>query len=422
MKQRPVRLHLPRCCARAGVVTCLLGAIMAPASAADGHLDPSFGSDGRVTTAFPGGSFASAVAIQADGKIVAVGAAAGASMTGEFAVARYETDGTLDPTFDGDGMLTTPISGGGDEARSVAIQANGRIVVAGTADGRRFAVVRYMANGALDPTFGGDGIVQTDLSPGGDVAYDIVIQPNRKIVAVGPAFFHRGPRFAVVRYFPNGELDSTFGGDGKVFTGAWAQARAVVLQPNGRIVVGGFGSYGLMLVRYRRSGSLDPTFGTGGVVRRVVQAIFPLAVALQPNGKIVVGGDWDIFHLGLARFTSGGHLDTTFGVDGVVRMGAGGGGEQAIDGLVIQPNGKIVAAGYAGVPHEAGDTSIPRFVVLRFLKRGVLDRSWSGDGRVSTNFVGGGAAAGVARAPDGRIVVVGRAGAHVKFALARYLT
>ena len=189
------------------MVACLLGAIMAPASAAAGHLDPGFGSDGKVTTAFPGGSFASAVAIQADGKIVAVGAAAGASMTGEFAVARYETDGTLDPTFDGDGMLTTPISGGGDEARSVAIQANGRIVVAGTADGRRFAVVRYMANGALDPTFGGDGIVQTDLSPGGDVAYDIAIQPNRKIVAVGPAFFHRGPRFAVVRYLPNGELD-----------------------------------------------------------------------------------------------------------------------------------------------------------------------------------------------------------------------
>ena len=157
-------------------------------------------------------------------------------------------------------------------------------------------------------------------------------------------------------------------------------------------------------------------------MRRVVQAIFPLAVALQPNGKIVVGGDWDIFHLGLARFTSGGHLDTTFGVDGVVRMGAGGGGEQAIDGLVVQPNGKIVAAGYAGVPHEADDTSVPRFVVLRFLKSGVLDRSWGGDGRVSTHFVGGGAAAGAARAPDGRIVVVGRAGAQVKFALARYLT
>ena len=170
------------------------------------------------------------------------------------------------------------------------------------ADGRRFAVVRYMANGALDPTFGGDGIVQTDLSPGGDVAYDIAIQPNRKIVAVGPAFFHRGPRFAVVRYLPNGALDPTFGGDGKVFTGAWAQARAVVLLPDGRIVVGGGDSYGLMLVRYRRSGSLDPTFGTEGVVRRVVQALFPLAMGLQPNGKIVVGGDWDIFLLGLARF------------------------------------------------------------------------------------------------------------------------
>ena len=141
-------------CAPWSIAAWVIAGVATPALAAPGDLDPGFGTGGTVVTTFPVGSFANAVAVQPDGMIVAVGAAAGPSNTGEFAVARYEAGGSLDPTFSGDGMLTTPIAGGGDEARSVAIQSNGRIVVAGTDSWQRFAVVRYRPNGALDPTFG----------------------------------------------------------------------------------------------------------------------------------------------------------------------------------------------------------------------------------------------------------------------------
>src|SRR5512141_1604453 len=138
------------------------------AQGAGGDLDPTFGNGGQVTTVFPGGSYATAVAIQADGKIVAVGAAAGPSVTGDFAVARYEPDGSLDATFGLEGMVTTAIGGGRDEAQSVAIQENGRIVVSGTDSWRRFAVVRYRPDGDLDSSFGDGGIVRTNFAPGQD--------------------------------------------------------------------------------------------------------------------------------------------------------------------------------------------------------------------------------------------------------------
>ena len=255
---------------------------------ADGDLDPSFGDAGIVVTTFPTGSFAAAVAIQVDGKIVAVGAAAGRSGTGEVALARYEADGSLDTGFGVDGLVTTPIGGGhGDEARSVAIQANGRIVLAGTDSWERFAVIRYRPDGSLDPTFGGDGIVRTNFTSGDDVAWDVAIQGDGKIVAVGAAGFGQ-QGFQLARYRRHGALDPTFGDAGKVVTRYHgANARSVVVQPNGRIVVTGYNMRGLALARYRPDGTLDRSFSGNGTATRV-WGIFALAVALQPDGRIVV--------------------------------------------------------------------------------------------------------------------------------------
>lgn len=278
---------------------------------AGGDLDPTFGVGGQVTTAFPGGSFANAVAIQSDGKIVVVGAAAGPSVRGEFAVARYETDGLLDPTFGDGGMVVT----------------------------------RY--HGAV--------------------------------------------------------------------------ARAVALQPNGRIVVAGYNT-GLALARYRPDGRLDRTFaGNGRIGTAVVGRLWALAVALQPDGRIVVAGGWDIFNVGLARFRVDGRLDPTFGDDGVLVADMGG-GEQALTGLVIQPDGKIVTVGGVG-PHEGGDTVVSRFVLARCRRNGSLDPTFGGDGKIETFFDGRSDAQGVALQADGRIVVVGGAddGTAQAFALARYL-
>ena len=416
-----------------------VGAVLAAASlvftwavpsawSADGDLDATFGDAGVVTTVFPIGSFATAVAIQADGRIVAVGAAAGPSESGEFALARYEENGALDPIFGDGGMVTTAIAGGGDEARSVAIQANGRIVVVGTDSGQRFAVARYRPSGVLDESFGdGDGIVRTNFTPGDDVAYDVAIQPDGKIVAVGGAGFGQ-LGFELARYRHNGTLDPTFGEGGKVVT--WyqrANARAVAIQPNGRIVVAGYNTTGFALARYRPDGHLDRSFSDNGTIDHVygtwdpLRNIFALAIVIQPNGRIVAAGDFDIFHIGLARFHTDGRLDRTFNGDGVMRAQVDG-VEQAANGLVIQADGRIVATGYSG-PHEYGDPAAFRFVLIRVLEDGHLDRTFGDRGQVATFFDGGAFAYGAAPDADGRIVVVGGAGEGNRgsFALARYI-
>ena len=395
------------------------------AYAADGDLDPTFGHGGKVTTVFPGGSHGTAVAIQADGKIVAVGQAAGSTGTGEFAVARYLRNGALDASFGGDGIVTTPIRGGNDEARSVAIQDDGRIVVAGTDGGERFAVARYRTDGALDASFGGDGIVRTNFAPGFDVAWDVAIQRDGKIVAVGAAGFGQ-TGFRLARYRSDGSLDPTFGDGGKVMTRYHgANARAVVLQPNGRILVAGYQPGGLALARYLSDGRLDRSFSGNGMLGDQSHdgcVVWALDVALQTDGRIVVAGAYDVDAFGLARFDPDGRIDRTFGEAGVVRETVPGGFEQGASGLVIQADGRIVATGTAG-PHEGGSTDISHFVLIRRMADGHRDRSFGNDGEVAS-FIGSGAsAAGSAVGRYGRVVVVGDADtkAGYGFALARYL-
>ncbi|HEV2905948.1 MAG TPA: hypothetical protein VGZ50_01310, partial [Actinomycetota bacterium] len=169
---------------------------------ADGSPDLDFGVGGNVTTDLESDSdVASGVAIQADGKIVAVGTVHVPSATTDFGLARYTTNGSLDTTFDGDGKLTTDI-GVSDSAAAVALQGDGKIVAAGSAsmsgDGE-FALARYNTNGSLDTTFGGDGRVTTDFG-GLDTARGIAIRGDRRLVAVGCTSCSDASDFAVARY------------------------------------------------------------------------------------------------------------------------------------------------------------------------------------------------------------------------------
>ena len=179
-------------------------------------------------------------------------------------------------------------------------------------------------------------------------------------------------------------------------------------------------------MRYLPDGSLDRTFGDGGRVGfwddPAPWAIFGLAVAIQPNGRIVAAGNYDIFALGIARLLPDGRLDKSFGGDGVVRTQVVG-NEQAFSALALQPGGKILAAGYSG-PHESSDDVVPRFVVVRYRWDGSLDDTWGGNGKVATFFPNGARGAGAALQPDGNLVVVGSLGLNADegFALARYLT
>jgi uncharacterized delta-60 repeat protein len=422
MRKRPRRVR--GCVVAVAVASMMTLGGNAPARAAAGDLDASFGAGGIALAAFPGGSFAKAIAVQPDGKIVVVGAAAGSSRNGEFAVARFDTAGVLDPTFGTGGMLTTRIAlGANDEARSVAIQPDAKIVVAGTPGGRRIAVVRYLPNGTLDPSFSGNGIVRNDLTPGVDVGFDVALQPNGKIVVAGVENGPIRPRFAIVRYLRDGTLDGAFGDGGVVTLVHGGVGRALVLQPDGRIVVAGYTPYGLTVVRLLPSGDPDRSFAGDGVVGRIVHhaahVIWPLAVALQSNGKILVGGGWDIFDSGLARLMPDGRLDRTFGGDGAVRIRLGS-NEQAIVGLAVQADGRIVAAGHVE-PHEAPDSTVPHIVVARALRSGALDDTWGGDGRVGTRLPGGASCGGVALQEDGRILVAGEQMDPWSIAVVRYL-
>ena len=403
-----------------GAFLALVMAFGGVARAEDGALDATFGGDGKVTTTFTNGAYANDVAVQADGLIVAAGAAAGDDFNGVFAVARYAPDGMPDPTFGGDGTVTTAIGAAGDEAKALAIQADGKIVAVGT-NGDRFELARYETNGDLDDSFGTNGVVTTNPTPSWDVAYGTALQPNGKIVVAGfgtPGAPFR-PRFVLARYTTAGELDPSFGGGG-VLISRLGTARDVVVQPDGKIVAAGYDSSGMALARYRRDGTLDPTFGGDGTVGAPRNA-GAFALALQPNGRIVAGGAFDFFAFEVVRFTAGGKLDRTFGHDGAVTTDVGG-SEQGVAAIAIQPTGKIVAVGSSG-PHEGGEDSAWRFVLTRYRSSGVLDPAFGRAGIVRTRFKDGAAANGSTLQADGRLVVAGGQGEFTRdaFALARYM-
>jgi uncharacterized delta-60 repeat protein len=200
---------------------------------ANGALDKTFGAAGKAPVDFGGDDFGLAMARQADGRILVTGQ----SSAGGAVVARLRTNGTLDPNFDGDGRVT--LAGGGT-ARSVRVQPDGRIVVAGNASGSAMmTVTRLNRNGSLDPTFDGDGTATIDFGSLADLAFDLVLQPDGKMVVVGST--QADEDVAVARLNPNGSPDNTFGAAGKatVDFGVAAFGDAVALQPNGRIVVAG---------------------------------------------------------------------------------------------------------------------------------------------------------------------------------------
>jgi uncharacterized delta-60 repeat protein len=390
----------------------------APAQAAPGDLDASFSGDGKQTTDFAGGEAASDVALQADGKIVAVGSAGDG-----FAVARYNADGALDIGFSGDGRDTIGFAADSAEARGVVIQADGRIVVVGSTASYEgdalgpgnFALARYNPDGTLDATFSGDGQQTTDFG-GDEHASSVALQADGKIVVVGGADWD----FALARYNADGSLDTTFSGDGKHTTdfGGSEDAGGVALQNDGRIVaVGRDGGWDFAVARYMPEGTLDASFsgdgrqttdfGSGGDYAR--------AVALQADGAIVAVGRTISgfgFDFALARYSSDGSLDATFSGDG--KQTTDFGGYEAASDVALQPDGKIVLVG--GNERD--------FALTRYEPDGSLDTSF---GKRTTDFGSStDGAAGLALQADGKILAVGKTGdgsANVVgggFALARY--
>ncbi|HJP66051.1 MAG TPA: delta-60 repeat domain-containing protein, partial [Actinomycetota bacterium] len=281
------------------------------------------------------------------------------TLVGGLASSAYAAPGDLDPTFGSGGVQTTPIGPADDVAHGMAVQPDGKVIAVGhTFNGSidDFAVARYTTAGVLDPTFGSGGKVSTTIGSTGAEAFAAVVQPDGKIVLAGWAFTATAYDIAVVRYTSSGTLDPTFGSGGKTttdFGNTDEVGSAIALQPDGKIVVvgntGGFFSHDFALVRYTSSGALDGSFGTSGrVVTNFLTDDVALAAAIQPDGKIVAGGyalGASGYDFGLARYTTAGALDTSFGSGGKVTTSIGSSSDLA-QSLALQPDGKIVAAGY----------------------------------------------------------------------------
>lgn len=314
----------------------------------NGTLDPSFGQGGEVITPIENRSEANSIAIQNDGKIVL-----GGGSKWYINLARYNTDGSLDTNFGDGGIVITDVQDHYSEVcSSIAIQNDGKIIVGGYAadsgdDLRHFIVLRYLSNGTLDTTFGTNGIV---IGNNGE-CHSVKIQNTGEIVLGGVDHVY----FSIEKYTSNGAPDLSFGINGKVLTSVetTAAGRSMVIQDDGKILLGGFsnaGNFNFALVRYQSNGLLDSNFGSLGIVTTSIGSNSKAySIALQSDGKILLSGDSKIdstiFHLSLARYNTDGTLDTGFGQDGkvITVIGDSFGTGQSIG---IDNNGKIMVGGY----------------------------------------------------------------------------
>ncbi|MBI1814217.1 MAG: hypothetical protein HYR72_04515 [Deltaproteobacteria bacterium] len=342
----------------------------------DGTLDATFGNAGVVTTVIGTGASANALVRQPDGKLTVAGSS---GSTGVFTLVRYNAAGGLDSSFGTSGIVTTSI-GQASHATALVIHPSGKLTCAGYtehADGADFAVSRYNPDGSLDPTFGTGGIVTTPIGAGYTYGSALARQSDGKVIVAGASF---DPNFessmlALARYTTDGSLDTTFGDGGIVTTSITGMdaASALVLQPDGKLVVVGYSSVGetsyTEVVRYDPQGLLDATFGNGGVVTTLIEeSSGAAAVALDPDGRIVVAGNaWDgsssLF--ALARYDVNGGLDSTFGDAGVVTTRIAGsnlsGSTNDAFSLIRMPDGKLVTAGASARPYSRFAIALARY-------------------------------------------------------------
>ena len=391
-------------------------------------LDPTFGSGGRVSTPVGAGK-AEAVLIQKDGRIVTAGRRVFNGGV-DFALTRHDSHGNLDMGFGTGGIVTTNLGTPSDEAFDMAAHPAGGFVVVGRTDAtgtnRDFGVVRYKDDGTRDMSFSGDGIVTTDFAGQPDQANAVAVQPDGKIVVAGQATTGGSTLadgdFALARYNTDGTPDMSFDGDGLVLTdlGTTADvARAVAIRPDGRIVVAGTADGDVALVRYTDKGEVDESFGDHG--KRVTDFgsdDFANGLALTGDGHILVAGhtlgaglDLDF---ALARYTAEGELDTAFGTGGIVKTDFGG--DDFAENLTVQPDGRIVVVG------RDSSATILDMAVVRYRDDGSLDSGFGAGGKVTADFHGKGEfGQDVAIQPDGKIVAAGYTanGTDMEFALIR---
>jgi uncharacterized delta-60 repeat protein len=408
------RTHTPGKLFRLSLLAGAVLAFSALAIAQAGQLDPTFGKKGIFVTnftAFP--NSATAVALQSDGKIVVAGQTNSCSACNPLgALLRLTTKGTLDTTFGSGGIVTNTFEiDRSTVVVGLAIQADGKIVAAACGLAGCGRVGRFNSDGSIDTTFGSNGFANSPVG-GGPVA----LQPDGKILVLGNG---------LERLDHNGQLDATFGNGG--VANLLQGGSAIALQQDGKIMIATssfFGSSG-SLARYNANGSLDKSFGISGQAASIAA---PSAVAVQTDGKILAVGSTvsapspSFPHptgFGAVRFNSDGSIDTSFALRGGVTTVFPKENASAASGVALQSNGDIVAAGQAG--DTTGSASTSSFGLARYTSNGHLDSTFGKKGLVTTSFGSNAVAAivGVVLQSDGKIVAAGGEGGQI--VVARYL-
>ncbi|MBI4985677.1 MAG: M10 family metallopeptidase C-terminal domain-containing protein [Rhodocyclales bacterium] len=435
------------------------------------NLAPTFGvGDGAVFTDMGQGAStdnAQSVVVQADGKILVAGYAGSATAGYDFALVRYNADGSPDTGFSDDGKLVTDLGSAADDGLSVALQSDGKILLAGyTWNGTDydFALARYGADGSLDPTFSSDGVAAADflLNGDNDTGQSVAVQADGKIVVAGSTqfvnysyrydpsypyyssyypypwgyryYYHNDYDIALARFNADGSLDTGFSGNGLQtydYSPGDELIYDVALDANGKILVvgstlgwnGARYDYDLVLVRYDAGGNVDAAFFSNANSDRAFASSSTddegQSVAVQSDGKIVVAGKtWNGFNWDFAvfRFNADGTKDTSFSADGKTATGIGSGNDVG-QSIVVQSDGKILVAG------TSQNGGYYDFALVRYNADGSLDTTFSGDGKLTTGFnVTLDSTKSVTLQADGKILVAGYGwnGNNTDFALVRY--
>jgi len=377
-----------------------------------GHLDPSFGNGVAglfsfdKTTINGSANLATAVALQSDGKIVVAGQVGNRS-----ALLRLTTNGELDSSFGNGGLVITRVGGDINQIfTSLAIQTDGKILVTATGCPPRNELARFNTNGSLDTTFGTEGFAAEGFALG-----SITLQPDGKIITVGG----NASVPVMARTLSNGQPDTSFGSNGQA--PLVTSASAIALQADGKILVGSAGFASGSLARYNTDGTLDKSFGILGQAGSITPLV---AIAVQSDGKILAVGantsnlsvNGNSSGFGLIRFNSNGTLDGTFGTRGGVTTAFAGTPQTGASSVRLQTNGDIVVAG------SAGNSGTSSFALARYLGTGGLDSTFGTAGLVTTGFGSNTSAnlASMVLQGDGKIVVAGSVGGAV-IEVARYL-
>ncbi len=381
--------------------------------------------DGIVTTKIGSEqNIAQGVLLQPDQKILIVGYSNNGKYH-EFALIRYNIDGSLDTSFDFDGKVTTAIGSSRAEASSALLQPDGKILLAGGSD-QEFTLARYNDNGDLDSTFGNSGIVTMSVTAGADIGHSVALQPDGKILFAGYSLNGNTSDYSLVRLNSNGSLDSLFGQGGKVITPIGTGddfGLSTTLQSDGKILVAGYSHNGsnndFSLARYNTNGSLDTSFDFDGKVTIAIGSSRDEArgITVQSDGKILMAGFSYTqisgnFDFAIVRLNPNGSLDQTFGDKGKVITSIGI-GDDISRSITLQPDGKILVLGYCS-NSESND-----FALARYNTDGSLDTTFDSDGIVTTSIgIGNDFGLSVTVQSNGKILAAGYS--EDKFALVRY--